>query len=262
MTKRCNDCQLDLDVALFAKRAASPDGLQHKCRACQSLLYRRWQRKHIDQEVARVRRWKQANRPKKKLADLVTRARKHNAEIREVSEREIRRLLDSPCSACGTKGEAHIDHIIPLSRGGRHAVGNLQALCRDCNSSKGKRTMTEWKVAQVRESRPYERQPRKKPAPACVVDGCADLYFSLGFCRFHYYRNRRNPELLAAPRRPYRKAADVKAERVSVMERLEEIAKRRDAALTAARRPLPPHLEAQAEAIVAARRTARAVHDS
>jgi 5-methylcytosine-specific restriction endonuclease McrA len=32
------------------------------------------------------------------------------------------------------------DHIVPLSRGGRHAIDNIQLACRLCNQSKGPRT--------------------------------------------------------------------------------------------------------------------------
>lgn len=40
-----------------------------------------------------------------------------------------------PCS-CGAKAIS-LDHMIPLSRGGRHALVNFQFLCRSCNSRKG-----------------------------------------------------------------------------------------------------------------------------
>lgn len=41
----------------------------------------------------------------------------------------------------------HIDHILPLSRGGRHCVENLCASCETCNISKGDRTPEEWREA-------------------------------------------------------------------------------------------------------------------
>jgi 5-methylcytosine-specific restriction endonuclease McrA len=39
-----------------------------------------------------------------------------------------------------------VDHIIPLSRGGKHCVDNLVPCCRKCNSSKHNKLFTEWDV--------------------------------------------------------------------------------------------------------------------
>jgi hypothetical protein len=47
------------------------------------------------------------------------------------------------CVACGRSPatdlscELHVDHIIPVSRGGTKAEDNLQSLCSDCNLGKG-----------------------------------------------------------------------------------------------------------------------------
>jgi 5-methylcytosine-specific restriction endonuclease McrA len=38
----------------------------------------------------------------------------------------------------------HIDHIMPLARGGSDGPENLQLLCPPCNVSKGPKTMLEW----------------------------------------------------------------------------------------------------------------------
>lgn len=38
----------------------------------------------------------------------------------------------------------HVDHIVPLSRGGRHAVDNLCCSCFDCNVRKGNKLPDEW----------------------------------------------------------------------------------------------------------------------
>lgn len=41
------------------------------------------------------------------------------------------------CRACGTTQNMSIDHIIPVVKGGRNVMSNLQLLCRSCNSKKG-----------------------------------------------------------------------------------------------------------------------------
>jgi 5-methylcytosine-specific restriction protein A len=44
------------------------------------------------------------------------------------------------CRHCAANGYVvaaeHVDHIVPLSRGGTHEPDNLQALCRACHSAK------------------------------------------------------------------------------------------------------------------------------
>jgi len=43
------------------------------------------------------------------------------------------------CKNCDSQDDLSIDHIIPLSKGGRDELDNLQILCQSCNSSKGDR---------------------------------------------------------------------------------------------------------------------------
>ena len=51
------------------------------------------------------------------------------------------------CQYCGEKdGEMHIDHVVPISRGGTNDIENLAVACADCNSSKGQKMLiTEWR---------------------------------------------------------------------------------------------------------------------
>ena len=52
-----------------------------------------------------------------------------------------------PCRACGAEGPSDVDHVVPLSRGGLNTEGNVQPLCRICNSSKNDLTWTEWRAS-------------------------------------------------------------------------------------------------------------------
>lgn len=49
------------------------------------------------------------------------------------------------CAYCNTRPEAlTMDHVVPLSRGGKHAIENILPACKSCNSRKGARTPGEW----------------------------------------------------------------------------------------------------------------------
>lgn len=50
------------------------------------------------------------------------------------------RMFDGMCAYCGiTPEKLTMDHIIPISKGGRHVVSNIAPACRSCNCRK--RTM-------------------------------------------------------------------------------------------------------------------------
>lgn len=53
------------------------------------------------------------------------------------------------CTYCGSDRAEAVDHVIPLSRGGRDDVSNLVPACKPCNSSKRNRTVLEWKQALI-----------------------------------------------------------------------------------------------------------------
>jgi 5-methylcytosine-specific restriction endonuclease McrA len=84
------------------------------------------------------------------LPKMAEKSHKRRARLRgngvfQVTEKELIRLYASPCAHCGAIENVTIDHVIPVARGGRHSIGNLQPLCLSCNSSKNARTMAEWK---------------------------------------------------------------------------------------------------------------------
>jgi len=60
-----------------------------------------------------------------------------------VTKKDIKAMLAKPCYICGAQSE-HIDHIIPLVRGGRHGIGNMAGACARCNSRKGTKLLVEY----------------------------------------------------------------------------------------------------------------------
>lgn len=52
--------------------------------------------------------------------------------------------FDHCCAYCGTKGDLHMEHVIPISKGGEHHLGNIVPACQDCNYSKGRSEVEAW----------------------------------------------------------------------------------------------------------------------
>lgn len=42
----------------------------------------------------------------------------------------------SKCNICGSTEDLEVDHIIPISKGGRNTKSNVQVLCSTCNLNK------------------------------------------------------------------------------------------------------------------------------
>lgn len=65
------------------------------------------------------------------------------------TERDWARLVTryrGCCAYCDQPSPIlHREHIIPLARGGRHAIGNIVPACPACNFSKHTRLLSEWR---------------------------------------------------------------------------------------------------------------------
>lgn len=48
----------------------------------------------------------------------------------------LKELFDNKCVGCGERKPLTKDHVEPLSKGGSDYIGNIQPLCRNCNSRK------------------------------------------------------------------------------------------------------------------------------
>jgi 5-methylcytosine-specific restriction endonuclease McrA len=73
-----------------------------------------------------------------------------------VLERDWRRLLERYRHCCAYCGAPHPklqrEHVIPLSRGGAHSIGNLLPSCPSCNLRKKDMLLVEWHAKQRRDA--------------------------------------------------------------------------------------------------------------
>lgn len=97
------------------------------------------------------RRWRCAHPEHGRRGGSKRRARKADAGVFKITPKELQRLLNDSCYICGAPSE-HIDHVMPLSKGGRHSIGNLAPACQRCNLRKNALLLIEFKMRLRREA--------------------------------------------------------------------------------------------------------------
>lgn len=98
--------------------------------------------------TATAKAWNQANRERFILHvanSHIKRKISKDAKSFKILDKEYKKLYASPCAFCGNTEKITMDHIVPISRSGNHSIGNLQPLCKSCNSSKKTRFVSEYK---------------------------------------------------------------------------------------------------------------------
>ncbi len=78
-----------------------------------------------------------------------TRVRQRKLVGPGVSEADWIRLCNrfaGRCAYCGVRAKLTLDHVVPVSRGGQHSIGNILPACGGCNSRKRARFITEWRL--------------------------------------------------------------------------------------------------------------------
>lgn len=162
---RCKPChtaanKISREKHLEARRAQKRE-YQRENREKMNRTSREWAEKNRPRVYAAIRKYRASGRslemerarrkanPEPARARVRTRrARLQGAEGTHTSE-DVERLLQSQrhrCAACGgcVASGYHVDHKVPVSRGGSNWPDNLQILCPRCNLSKGARTPEEW----------------------------------------------------------------------------------------------------------------------
>lgn len=91
--------------------------------------------------------WRKANRDKGLAQQARRRARKASVPTGpKPTLKELLEMQNGKCAYCETKTPSiwHIDHVIPISRGGPDTADNVVAACASCNTSKGSKDVDVW----------------------------------------------------------------------------------------------------------------------
>ena len=173
--QRCGRCGLEKPLSNFSTDRSKASGKSGRCKTCKKEAQNKWLKLHPDyvhpvppREIANEQhqQWREANREKLR-AYQNEQSKKRYAE--DEARRDYLRLwrqvywstlraktagvagdftvyewislcerYEYRCLSCGREDvKLTVDHVIPFTKGGGNSVGNVQPLCRSCNSSKG-----------------------------------------------------------------------------------------------------------------------------
>ena len=80
-------------------------------------------------------KWQRENREHVNLYNQRQRALRSGVESGPYSRSDIFSMYPR-CLSCGSDQNLALDHVTPISKGGPNVAGNLQVLCKSCNSKK------------------------------------------------------------------------------------------------------------------------------
>ena len=131
------------DRQRMCKTRLDPDKAEHY-----RVLSRTWRKANPERARETVCRWGHRHPDRVRFFGENRRARKRNAEggFTQDDISEIMSKQEGKCIYCQTDllSTYHIDHILPLSKGGSNYPDNLQLLCAFCNLSKHDRNHDEF----------------------------------------------------------------------------------------------------------------------
>jgi 5-methylcytosine-specific restriction endonuclease McrA len=107
---------------------------------------RGYQIKHAARVATRKRLYREAN-AWRHLRDEQTRRARMSRNGGTYTLRDIQRLMirfRGLCAYCGIAPANTLDHVQPISHGGRNSIGNLLPACQHCNFSKGSKFLFAW----------------------------------------------------------------------------------------------------------------------
>lgn len=144
------------------KERAAERGRQYRLKNCAAILARKLEYRKANAEKIRAKARKYYEDFPDRVLKNVSLRRTKTVVNKTVGDaiRAVYRMAKSgevfSCFYCGVKisgKEIHIDHIIPVSRGGVHHPDNLCLACVPCNRSKYNKLIAEWRPELIKEAK-------------------------------------------------------------------------------------------------------------
>lgn len=164
-TKRCYRCKEEKPLSEFGRDKHRKDGLNGCCKACKK-LYNAEQKDYLKQymktyrehyTVPQITRERNREYSHNYRCEHPENMRKNQAQYRArqagcsgvLTESEICACLDYFDYKCAYSGrdlphDYHLDHVVPLSKGGENTIHNIVPCCPEINLNKHNHDFEEW----------------------------------------------------------------------------------------------------------------------
>lgn len=161
MMRTCKKCGETKPLEDFAIGKNSKDGRRSICKKCHAEYqkawrkssgyvdeanqsrFREWYGKNREAVIAKVGDWVKKNPGKYRTVQRASfhrraaRVRENGGSFTPGQIEALRRLQKNRCAACEKPlTEYHIDHVMPVAKGGSNDISNIQLLCPKCNRQK------------------------------------------------------------------------------------------------------------------------------
>jgi len=128
------------EMSHIAEIAANKAAYYQSNKAAIAIKKQAYYDSHKEDRGAYDRRYQQAHPDRMADKAALRRGRRRGAYIEGVSRTFVYERDGGRCHICGKKVPEkgwHLDHIIPLARGGEHSYRNVAVACPRCNLAKG-----------------------------------------------------------------------------------------------------------------------------
>lgn len=142
--KACIRCLEWKPLPKFGKSKSCKGGRNTHCTTCASRNIRERYPETVKRGNAK---YQKANPEKLYLNSMRQRARQVGVQVEWITLQnlsDLRTAFGEVCAYCKANKANTFDHVIPLTRGGPHALSNMVPACLRCNQSKKNLTPEEW----------------------------------------------------------------------------------------------------------------------
>jgi hypothetical protein len=149
---QCKKCLEHKTQREFTKDKSRKSGYHPYCRICQNKTKNNskalerattWNRNNPEKRSKINKKWHDKNPDKNRIYKSERRSRSKKLSDGTITARNLRLLPKEICGICNKpldwsdKSKIHLDHIIPLIKGGLNSINNVQWAHAKCNLSKG-----------------------------------------------------------------------------------------------------------------------------